>query len=313
MIHRHSKLMLVAMLLVGHGECPGSGYHQDGKAPARESSGTDARTSNPVLWRSERLCGVNCVYLMLKFYGSQPDYSRVESALLHEDLCTLTDIKHFLYSQDPSFLMARTDPPGLQTLPMPVIAHLDLRSPRGETRGHFVLITGTDADGVSYVDGTTAEPYTRPWKEFKRQWTGYIIYKKKSGHLFWSLFLLATATGWLIAYLMISKNGSDWLAPWRPAGGSGRDPAALGPPVPDHGPPAAFDPPGLAHPPVDGEAPTAPRRAPLARGMEDTGFTLRPPRPAAVVGAAHRVFPVIAGMDLPKCEGFPPGGSSHIM
>lgn len=130
---------------------------------------------NSIVWRAERVCGVNCIYLMLRANDKQVDYPMLQRRLLKHDLNSLTDLKRAAEGGGLFTNIARTDPVGLLRLTKPLIAHLEVVSVRGEPSAHFVLVTNTDRERVSYIDGTTAEPLTVSWKEFARDWSGNIL------------------------------------------------------------------------------------------------------------------------------------------
>lgn len=49
-------------------------------------------------------------------------------------------------------------------------------NPRGETGGHFVVVLEATESGVLCVDGTTAETRQLSWRDFDRQWSGFVAH-----------------------------------------------------------------------------------------------------------------------------------------
>jgi hypothetical protein len=158
--------------------------------------------SEELVWRSERACGVNCVYLMLGYFDKDVRYEKLERDLWIEQgrLNSLTDLKRELVASGLSVMIARADREALKTGPLPVIAHMEVVTGRGDKKGHFVLVTIADDNDVSYVDGTTAVPQTVPWREFERDWTGYVLIHDRPG------------AGWLLRSAVFVAVGAAFSA-----------------------------------------------------------------------------------------------------
>ena len=148
-----------------------------GQTSPRSPLSDDTPTSTVNLnWRAARVCGVNCVYLLLRHFNQAVEYQKLEADLLRDDITSLADLKRAATSRGLATQVLRTDRDGLDRLPRPMIAHLDHVSPQGETSGHFVLILKNEGEnGVACIDGTTAEPRTIPWSEFERDWSGHVL------------------------------------------------------------------------------------------------------------------------------------------
>lgn len=155
-----------------------------------------------LIWRSERVCGVNCAYLLLKHNGVKADYRALEDELIHEDLTSLAEIKRTVRQHGLSAIIARTDRRGLAEVPKPLIAHLESVSGRGATNGHFVLVTSTDDQGVHCVDGTTAIPRDIPWPEFETDWSGHIVFIERGRTLQISMIAVFVALGLTLGALI---------------------------------------------------------------------------------------------------------------
>lgn len=133
-----------------------------------------------IKWRSERLCGVNCLFIMLGVYKIDVDYELLSGELLPGDEFTsLTKLKESATRHGLEVGMGRSDPAGLQELTKPVLAHWEAASASGnqtEAPGHYVLVLKTTPDGVEYMDGTTGVIREVSWREFQRRWSGYLIW-----------------------------------------------------------------------------------------------------------------------------------------
>jgi hypothetical protein len=178
------------------------GDRRSGREPANHNSST-ALNDTSLIWRSERVCGLNCVYLLLKRFDRDVDYKVLESELVKNDLASLADLKRGATVRGLTMTVARTDRHGLATLSKPLIAHLDLVSPQGEASGHFVLVTGTDPKaGVTCIDGTTAEPRTISWSDFERDWSGYVLAHDTTRGSSPETGILAAGLGLFFGYLL---------------------------------------------------------------------------------------------------------------
>ena len=110
------------------------------------------------------MCGVNCLYLLLQTNGIQANYAELQTTLLHEKLNSFAELKASALQYGVAATIGKTNPDSLKTLVFPLIAHLEIVDPRGETSGHFVLLTKYQGNGVDveYIDGTTAELCSLP-------------------------------------------------------------------------------------------------------------------------------------------------------
>jgi ABC-type bacteriocin/lantibiotic exporter with double-glycine peptidase domain len=143
----------------------------------RSCSATSADAEgHSILWRSERACALNSLYMLLKLEDLVADYVTLRQRLLKEELSSLNDIALSAAAMGIDVQVAKSTPFGLRSLNRPAVVHLEAVSLDGTEHGHFVVVTAFDDDGVSYVDGTTAEPMQISVAEFERQWSGYLAF-----------------------------------------------------------------------------------------------------------------------------------------
>ncbi len=141
----------------------------------RDASRADDRQT---VWRSERVCGLNCLYFLLRAYGKAPDYLSMQRNLVRPDLTSLYDLGAAAKQHGVPLRLASMTPKELSAVPKPAIAHLDVTSVRGQTSGHFVVVTHATPEGVRFIDGTTAETREFTWRDFQRDWSGNVAYRE---------------------------------------------------------------------------------------------------------------------------------------
>ncbi len=171
------------------------------------SDGTELQphaNGEDMVWRSEKMCGVNCVYFLLRAGNIIPDYERLSREMVRQDsLTSLTDLKRCAETHGLRCALGKTNPAGLGKLPMPLIAHFDLVGVRGKSGGHFVVVLRANDDGVVYVDGTLAEIRVVSAAEFQRVWSGYILYMRSRPRVFdWLWMAGAVLGGALLGFTM---------------------------------------------------------------------------------------------------------------
>jgi hypothetical protein len=144
----------------------------------REGASADASS---VIWRSERACGLNSLYFLLRCSGVEPDYIAMQGGLLTEEMSSLFDLKAKARDYGMALEVVRLVPEGLRSAPRPIIAHMEIAGVGGQAGGHFVVVTHTDDESVSYVDGSTAQSHTVTWRDFNKEWSGYAAYLDNPG------------------------------------------------------------------------------------------------------------------------------------
>ena len=158
--------------------------------PAEGSAGDGDTT----VWRVDNRCGLNCLYVLMRFSGYKVNYNDMQVELLSSGLpASLLNIQDAAARRGLALEIGRTTPMGLQSIPRPFIAHLEDTGIQGDWQGHFVVITNADAKGVTYLDGTTAETIKSSWPDFQRQWSSYIIFRSDGSWSNWRFQLAATS------------------------------------------------------------------------------------------------------------------------
>jgi len=168
--------------------------------PSLESEGIE------VVWRSERVCGLNSVYFLLTLTGHEADYLQMQRSLLKEKLVSLGDIQESAESYGMPVRIALLTPLELRSLHVPVIAHFDTVEVSGFNQGHFVVVFDTDDEGVHYLDGTTAEVFHVPWRKFERAWSGYAVYPSEAVSISWVWAALSLVTGATCGYFVMCRR-----------------------------------------------------------------------------------------------------------
>ncbi|WP_417393243.1 cysteine peptidase family C39 domain-containing protein [Gimesia sp.] len=171
-----------------------------------QTTGNQDINVNNVVWRSERVCGVNSLYFLLTLSGHKADYLKLQDNLLKEKLVSLEDIRKSAESHGMPVCVTVLTPEELRSLATPVIVHLDNVDISGSTQGHYVVIFETDVEGVHYLDGTTAESFHISWREFERAWSGYAVYPYESTSTNLFLVLLSLVTGATCGYFFMYRG-----------------------------------------------------------------------------------------------------------
>lgn len=149
--------------------------------------------TNPreVIWRSERACGLNCLYVLLGAYNIPVEYEELTAETLRKEKYTsLTDLKEAAKRYGLNGMLGKTDPDGLAKLPKPIIVHMDVVRQRTGSTGHFVLVLRTTPQSVECMEGTSGSILNMPWREFQRCWSGHVMYVSNGEHSV-SLFSMA--------------------------------------------------------------------------------------------------------------------------
>jgi hypothetical protein len=160
------------------------------------STGAGGSQSDPasLVWRTQRMCGVNCLYLFLGFHRVKMSYTELTEELLTTPVWTsLADLQRVASRHGVACAVGRTSPEGLRAISKPLIAHWEQVGPDGTNAGHFVVVTRTTDDLVTYFDGTTAEFEEIHWDKFNARWTGYVLYRPHRAHPPWWAYLGTSA------------------------------------------------------------------------------------------------------------------------
>jgi ABC-type bacteriocin/lantibiotic exporter with double-glycine peptidase domain len=147
------------------------GVASDAQSPGVGSS--PASRVDGLIWRISNRCAQNCIYMILKLRGESVPYYDVERKLpIVGEGTTLVAVRDCLRSFGLAAHIVRGGPDALARANVPLIAHWD---EEGNRVGHYVVIIGSDANGVRYLDGTTASISWLPMPEFQKKWSGYLV------------------------------------------------------------------------------------------------------------------------------------------
>ncbi|MEQ8856531.1 cysteine peptidase family C39 domain-containing protein [Gimesia sp.] len=164
-----------------------------------------------IVWRSERVCGINSLYFLLVLTNHEADYLDMQRSLLKEELVSLDDIKRTAELYGLPVRIALCTPNDLKAMQDPVIAHFDTVNFSGSRSGHFVVIYDTDDKGVKYLDGTTGELMFVTWRNFERSWSGYAVFPIKSHQFDKSLSVFSFLCGAMCGYLFTHRKSKRFL------------------------------------------------------------------------------------------------------
>ncbi len=140
-------------------------------------------------WRTEKTCGLNCLFVMLRLGGRTLSYPELyDRVLLSDQGVALADLRDQAGFFGLACSLAKTDPAHLEFVPTPFIAHTELLSPSGKSAGHYVLVLNVTSEELTFMDGTTAVISTVNKNSFVERWTGYILHETpRFGGLQWGL------------------------------------------------------------------------------------------------------------------------------
>ena len=160
-----------------------------------------------IVWRDQRACGVNSLYVLLRLHGCDSDYSQLSSELFDASrggYTSLANLRDVASRRGLDLEMGRTSPDVLHEMSKPVIAHIEPQE-EGEW-GHYVVVLDANEDTVRTMDGTTAIVMTRPWREFASLWSGHVLYPTRppSQTRVWAAYALAALIGGGLAFTLIS-------------------------------------------------------------------------------------------------------------
>jgi predicted double-glycine peptidase len=170
----------------------------DDSRPIGKSTETVPSYREGIIWRVTRNCGVNCLYVLLRVNGRSVVYKDLMNDLHARSSGfqnSMTDLLHTARDWGLQCQLGKTTIDSLESLPKPVIAHVEKGSP--ET-GHFVLVMKIGPEGIEVMDGTTGSLITLTTREFAQGWTGYILYIPRPWYAripLWSYCMLAVAMG----------------------------------------------------------------------------------------------------------------------
>lgn len=131
---------------------------------------------NDKIWRTQKQCGINALYMALRLRGYKVSYGEIETSLpVKAAGISIIDLRDCAksFGADASILKVPIDQ--INSVPRPFIAHFQ------EEQGHFVVVLNIgrmgDAGGsfVELLDGTTAFHNLMPINQYRKMATGYIL------------------------------------------------------------------------------------------------------------------------------------------
>jgi hypothetical protein len=194
----HSMCLAALQLFAWIGHSRGAEAENIADALARPTASKDA-----IIWRADRVCGLNCLYLLLRCADRHPNYVQMEATLAARKVTTLYDIQQSAKEYGVELAVARLAPDDLKQVPKPVIIHLDVADLNGTVGGHFVLVTRVLTQGVEIVDGTTAETRVLSWSQLHKSWSGFCAYCSDAMPPTWPI--VALAVGCVCGVLLICR------------------------------------------------------------------------------------------------------------
>jgi predicted double-glycine peptidase len=155
-----------------------------------------SNASGPEIWRVANRCGINSMYIVLRFHGKQVNYGDVERQLpVQAAGSSLADLRHcaIFFGLDANILHGT--PEALKSCPLPAIAHCEEAK---NVTGHYVVIMAMTRDAVQYIDGSTGTIALMPLSEFCQKWTGYVMTFQKRPWWHW-------------LYPAVAALGATWI------------------------------------------------------------------------------------------------------
>jgi hypothetical protein len=198
---RTTAPLLVGLLLAWPATIAGPGIAQESLANDRPA-GAPARDPAQIVWRSQRACGVNSLYVLLKVHGHSPNYIELNEQLLSSGRePSLADLQRSASAHQLPCEVGKATPAVLDRLAKPVLAHLDISEDTQTAElGHFVLVLATAPESITAMDGTTGMIRAMPRPEFERRWTGYILYTPAAEGVPWGSVLACGLLGLVLAW-----------------------------------------------------------------------------------------------------------------
>jgi len=183
---------LLILLLLTQSEDPRSsqGAHaplvpDESVAKVAREAGLDVATIVPKIspediWQTAPYCGVNCLYVFLRLNDL-----KVTQAELKKEVPTTLNGASMLDLQNAArhfgleTEVVAANPGELKSLRFPMIALLGASANR-QVVGHYVVLCNEIAQSIAAVDGTTGNLDRISKAIFNRDFSGYVLVKKRS-------------------------------------------------------------------------------------------------------------------------------------
>jgi hypothetical protein len=183
-----SRVMMASTFVAAlfAGWCRASSPSSAGSAADPKAAGADT-----TIWRINKKCGQNCIYICMKMLGKRVLYDEIGRSLtVTDDGSSSAELRDCSRRFGVEASIYQAGPQSLLRAPLPLIAHWE--EERGT--GHYVVVIASNADGVQFVDGTTAAIRVLPWPEFEKRWSGYVLVFQERPW-WWPLVPVAAALG----------------------------------------------------------------------------------------------------------------------
>ena len=144
-------------------------------APAQSPSHPVPQPAQEEIWRIQKRCASNCLYLLMKMNRKTVHYQDIERLIpVTENGANLADIRRCATSLGLATEVVKATPEYLARCCLPAIVHMEPEDTSG-TMGHFVVLTVVGPDKVELIDGTTAIVDVIPRDKFNKQWSGFLL------------------------------------------------------------------------------------------------------------------------------------------
>lgn len=146
-----------------------------GEAPSssQPSSEDVVSSEDRDIWRIQKRCGVNSVYLFARLLGHSVRYDDVLDAIyIGKEGTSMADMKAYLRTMGLNAEIIKTTPGYLKTCRLPVVAMLERG---GKTENHFSVVLAVSPSTVRLIDGTTGAVTVQTVGQFNEQWRGFLL------------------------------------------------------------------------------------------------------------------------------------------
>lgn len=127
------------------------------------------------LLRKIQSCGTNSLYLYLRLHGRNVRFGALADRLVvSSEGVTMAQLASVAGENGLGSHVVKVTSQQLCSLPVPLIAHYNWRSPSNRS-GHYVVVTGISPSSVHCIDGTTGKATEIPRATFEYFWSGHVV------------------------------------------------------------------------------------------------------------------------------------------
>ena len=121
-------------------------------------------------WRNPLRCGLNCLYGYMSLHGREQEFGTLARRVnLGTKGANLDDLRQVATELGVSSSIVKTNNRELDQMPLPAIAHFDVRG------GHYQLLLQVDSDFVAVADMSSGTIEDLPRDVFLEMWSGYLL------------------------------------------------------------------------------------------------------------------------------------------